>query len=260
MFEFPNGLTQQQDSHTSRTLQLRSYSRARLAIETSRPGRALQCVSGDAVGMLINGSSGDATLAQAALPAGSAAPAFALHDSPYSSVALEDFLGRVVVLVFYGTDWQPVATAQLGLYQELLPHLERLGAVILGISADGTWSHHEFARAAGISFPLLSDDAPPGSVAGAYGVYVPDTGRSQRALFVIDRDGMIHWSATFPDAVNPGADGILSALEALRTDRLPSLTSNGIDPTRCPCGCGVSIELVGLPGHRHAAESRDDHS
>src|SRR6478672_3336455 len=105
--------------------------------------------------MLVNEGCADAILDQVALPAGSAAPAFALHDSPHSSVALEDFRGRVVVLVFYGTDWQPVATAQLGLYQELLPHLERLGAVILGISADGTWSHQEFARAAGIRFPLL---------------------------------------------------------------------------------------------------------
>jgi peroxiredoxin len=183
-----------------------------------------------------------------------------LHDGPHSSVALEDFRGRAIVLVFYGADWQPVATAQLGLYQELLPHLERLGAVVLGISVDGTWSHREFARAAGIRFPLLSDDAPPGSVACDYGVYVPDTGRSRRALFVIDREGLIRWSATFPDAVNPGADGILSTLEALRTGPLPSPASNAIDPRRCPCGCGVSIELVGQPQLRQAAESRDDHS
>ena len=208
--------------------------------------------------MLVNGGCADATLAQAALAAGSAAPAFALRDSPHSSVALEDFRGHVVVLVFYGADWHPVATAQLGLYQELLPHLERLDAVVLGISVDGTWSHQEFGRAAGIRFALLSDDGPPGSVSRAYGVYVPATGRSQRALFVIDRDGLIQWSATFPDAVNPGADGILSALEALRTDRLPSVTGDGIDATRCPCGCGLSIELVGQPDLRHAAEAGDD--
>lgn len=210
--------------------------------------------------MLVNEGYADAPLDHVALPAGSAAPAFALHDSPHSSVALEDFRGRVLVLVFYGADWHPVATAQLGLYQELLPHLERLGAVLLGISVDGTWSHQEFARAAGIGFPLLSDDAPPGGVARAYGVYVPATGRSQRALFVIDRAGLIHWRATFPDAVNPGADGILSGLEALRSDRIPNLDSSGIDPTRCACGCGLSIELVGQLDLRHAAEASDAHS
>ena len=100
-------------------------------------------------------------------PAGLAAPAFALQDSPHSRATLEDFRGRVVVLVFYGADWQPVATAQLSLYQELLPHLGRLGAV---------------------RFTLLSDDAPRGGVARAYGIYMPDTGRRQRALFVIDPD------------------------------------------------------------------------
>ena len=210
--------------------------------------------------MLVDGGCANATLAKAALPAGSAAPAFALHDSPYSSVALEDFRGRVVVLVFYGADWHPVTTAQLGLYQELRPHLERLDAVVLGISIDGTWSHQEFARAAGIRFALLSDDAPPGGVSRAYGVYVPATRRSQRALFVIERDGHIQWSATFPDAVNPGAHGILSALEALRSDRLPIDTNNDIDPTLCPCGCALSIALMGQPEVRHGADARDVNS
>jgi peroxiredoxin len=181
-----------------------------------------------------------------------------MHDSPHSRLGLEDFRGRAVVLVFYGADWHPVATAQLGLYQELLPHVERLGAVVLGISVDGTWSHQEFARAAGIRFPLLSDDAPPGGVARDYGVYVPRTGRTRRALFVLDRDRLIQWSATFPDAVNPGADGILSALEALRTDRLPGPTSNGIDPTRCPCGCGLSVDLVGQHKRSRAEEATAD--
>jgi peroxiredoxin len=196
--------------------------------------------------MLTNEGCADVSGPRAALPPGSAAPAFALHDGPHSRVALEDFRDRIVVLVFYGADWHPVATAQLGLFQELLPHLERLGAAVLGISVDATWSHNEFARAIGLGFPLLSDDAPPGDVARAYGVYVSETGRSRRALFVIDRDGLIQWSATFPDAVNPGADGVLSALEALRPVPTKLMHGvNGVDATRCPCGCGLSIALVG---------------
>jgi peroxiredoxin len=196
--------------------------------------------------MLTNEGCADVSGPWAALPPGSAAPAFALPDGPHSRVALEDFRDRIVVLVFYGADWHPVATAQLGLFQELLPHLERLDAVVLGVSVDATWSHNEFARATGLGFPLLSDDAPPGGVARAYGVYVPETGRSRRALFVIDRAGLIHWSATFPDAVNPGADGVLSALEELRPEPAELMHSvNGVDATRCPCGCGLSIALVG---------------
>ena len=153
------------------------------------------------------------------------------------------------MLVFYVADWQPVATAQLGLYQELLPHLEHLGAALVGISIDATWSHQEYARAIGLTFPLLSDAAPPGDVARAYGVYVAPNGRTQRALFVIDQDGIVRWSATFPDAVNPGADGVLSALEELglapstRTDN-----RNGYATDACPCGCGVSLALLAGSG------------
>jgi peroxiredoxin len=149
------------------------------------------------------------------LSAGTRAPGFALPDTPHSRVALDDFRGRAVVLVFYVADWHPVATDQLVVFQGLLPELERLGASVLGISLDATWSHHAFALAHGIRLPLLSDDAPPGAVAKAYGVYVPETGRSRRALFVIDAEGIVRWSATYPDAINPGADGVLTALEGL---------------------------------------------
>jgi peroxiredoxin len=187
----------------------------------------------------------------AAPPApGTTAPAFALHDTPHSRVGLDDFRGRTVVLAFYVADWHPVASAQLALYQELLPHLERLDAAVLGISVDATWSHDAFSRATGIRFPLLADDAPPGAVARAYGVYVPETGRSRRALFVIDRDGIVRWSATFHDAVNPGADGVLSALESLRPAPTPSSNvHNDLPDASCPCGCGLRLEQVGLAAH-----------
>ncbi|MDQ3810458.1 MAG: redoxin domain-containing protein [Chloroflexota bacterium] len=112
-------------------------------------------------------------------------------------MALHDFQGRAVVLAFYVADWHPVAADQLAVYQRLLPHLERLDAVVLGISVDATWSHAAFARANGIQLPLLAEDEPPGAVAGAHGVYVPEIGRSRRALFVIDPEGLVCWSATF---------------------------------------------------------------
>jgi peroxiredoxin len=70
--------------------------------------------------------------------------------------------GTLVILRSTARTGIPVATAQLALHQELLPHLERFDAVILGSSVDGTWSHREFARVTGIRFPLLSDDKPPG--------------------------------------------------------------------------------------------------
>jgi alkyl hydroperoxide reductase subunit AhpC len=66
---------------------------------------------------------------------------------------------------------------------------------------------------------LLADFEPKGAVARSYGVYQFDEGTSERALFVIDRDGVIGWSYLSPSGVNPGADGILRALEALERKR-----------------------------------------
>lgn len=150
------------------------------------------------------------------LPAGTVAPDFQLNSTPDQSVCLHDFRGRNVILVFYPADWSPVCSDQLSLYQQLLPEFSKLDAEVLGISVDGVWSHIAFAQNRGIHFPLLSDFNPRGAVASAFGVYDDKLGESGRALFVIDKDGKIAWSYLSPSGVNPGADGILEALEAIR--------------------------------------------
>ena len=155
------------------------------------------------------------------------APSFALSDTPYSRLALDDLRGRDVVVVFYVADWHPVATAQLARYQELLPELDRRGAAVVGISTDATWSHESYARELGITFPLLADDSPPGAVARVYGVHAPETGRSRRALFVIDAGRVVCWSAVFPEAIDPGLDGVLSALERLGAERAAASSGGG---------------------------------
>ena len=103
----------------------------------------------------------------------------------------------------------------MGLYNEILPEFEKHGAELLGISVDGAWCHVAFAEARSYRFPLLADFEPKGEVARAYGVYRSADGMSERALFVIDKDGKIAWSYLSPIGVNPGADGILDALESL---------------------------------------------
>ena len=66
-----------------------------------------------------------------------------------------------------------------------------------------------------LHFPLLADFEPKGAVARSYGAFRAPEGVSERALFVLDADGVIRWSYVSPVGVNPGADGILAALEAL---------------------------------------------
>ena len=106
--------------------------------------------------------------------------------------------GRPVVLVFYPEDWSPVCSDQLALYQELLPEFERFDAQLVGISVDGIWCHLAFAKDRHLNFPLLADFEPKGEVSRRYGVYRNGDGTSERALFVIDRDGIIRWSYVSP--------------------------------------------------------------
>ena len=152
-----------------------------------------------------------------ALSAGTPAPDFALKSTPDQTVKLSEFRGRPVVLAFYPADWSPVCGDQMALYNEMLSEFEGLDAEILGISVDGPWSHAAFSRDRKLHFPLLADFEPKGEVAKLYGVYRPSDGTSERALFVINADGIIHWSYVSPVGVNPGAAGILKALEELQS-------------------------------------------
>lgn len=150
-----------------------------------------------------------------ALTPNTPAPDFILQSTPDQRVSLRDFRGQPVILAFYPADWSPVCGDQMALYNELLPEFQRFHAQLLGISVDGVWSHLAFTQSRKLQFPLLADFEPKGAVARLYGVYRQLDGICERALFVIDAQGTIRWSYVSPLGVNPGADGILTALEAL---------------------------------------------
>jgi peroxiredoxin len=150
-----------------------------------------------------------------ALEPGTQAPDFSLPSTPDQRVSLSEFRGRPVVLAFYPEDWSPVCSDQLALYQELLPEFGRFDAELIGISVDGIWCHLAFAKDRNLHFPLLADFEPKGEVSRAYGVYRSPDGTSERALYVLDRDGVVRWSYVSPVGINPGADGILRALEEM---------------------------------------------
>jgi peroxiredoxin len=149
------------------------------------------------------------------LAAGTPAPDFSLHVTPDQKLSLKELRGRPVILAFYPADWSPVCGDQMALYNEILSEFHKFGAVLLGISVDGTWCHEAFAKDRHLHFPLLADFEPKGAVAKTYGAYRTEDGVCERALFVIDKNGVIAWSYCSPVAVNPGADGILEALENL---------------------------------------------
>ena len=157
-----------------------------------------------------------------ALQPGTQAPEFTLKSTPDQAVSLSDFRGQPVILAFYPADWSPVCGDQMALYNEILPEFRRHQAELLGISVDSAWCHSAFGTDRKLHFPLLADFEPKGAVARAYGVYRASDGTSERALFVIDADGVIQWSYVSPVGVNPGAEGILAALEALQHEESKS--------------------------------------
>jgi peroxiredoxin len=149
------------------------------------------------------------------LSPGTPAPDFALNATPDQVLRLSELRGRPVILAFYPADWSPVCGDQMALYNEILPEFREYGAELLGISVDGVWCHAAFARDRKLHFPLLSDFEPKGAISRLYGTYREEDGYSERALFVLDGEGVIRWSYCSPIGVNPGADGILNALESL---------------------------------------------
>ncbi len=150
------------------------------------------------------------------LQSGAAAPDFTLPVTPDQKLSLRELRGRPVILAFYPADWSPVCGDQMSLYNEILSEFKKHNAELLGISVDGVWCHDAFSKDRHLHFPLLADFEPKGLVARSYGAYREPEGECERALFVIDAQGQIAWSYRSPVAVNPGADGILSALESLK--------------------------------------------
>ena len=149
------------------------------------------------------------------LNSGRKAPNFSLNSTPDQKVSLKDFRGQPVILAFYPADWSPVCTDQLSLYAMVMPEFKKFNAELLAISVDNIWSHLAFAKDRKLNFPVLSDFEPKGSISRKFGAYKEKIGESARALFVLDDKGVVRWSHLSPDGVNPGAEGILSALEQL---------------------------------------------
>lgn len=153
------------------------------------------------------------------LQKGEQAPEFELFATPDQKVKLSELKGKNVVLAFYPADWSPVCSDQMALYNEMLKIFNKYNASVLGVSVDSRWCHLAFSQDRKLHFPLLADFEPKGAVSKQYGVYDEEAGECKRALFVIDEEGNIAWSYVSPTAINPGADGIIDALEELTKNK-----------------------------------------
>jgi peroxiredoxin len=152
-----------------------------------------------------------------ALKTGDEAPDFELRSHRGGTVRLSDYRGKKnVVLAFHPLAFTPVCATQMSGYESSLPQLERSNAVGLGISIDPQPSKTAWAKTLGpISFDLLSDFHPHGEVAQKYGVFRPVEGFSERAVFVVGKDGRVKWSKTYDIPQQPDNAELLAALDSL---------------------------------------------
>jgi peroxiredoxin len=149
------------------------------------------------------------------LAKGTPARDFELYATPDQKLKLSELRGKKIIIVFYPADWSPVCSDELSLYNETMKIFSRHNAQLIGISVDSKWCHLAFSQSRKFHFPLLADFEPKGAVAKLYGVYDEKEGESLRALYVLDENGIIRWNYLSPLGINPGADGILNALEDL---------------------------------------------
>lgn len=133
------------------------------------------------------------------LPVGTPAPEFTLPDANGQPISLSQYRGRPVVVVFYPLDWSPTCSDQLSLYQSDIEEFEKHGAQLLAVSVDSLYSHGAWAAVRALKFPLLADFEPKGEVARRYRVWREKDGFSERALYVIDGQGIIRYAHISPE-------------------------------------------------------------
>jgi peroxiredoxin len=148
------------------------------------------------------------------LKVGDEAPDFELRSHRGGTIKLSDFRGkRQVVVAFHPLAFTPVCATQMSGYQADLDRFDSLDAAVLGVSVDAQPAKSAWAQSLGsISFDLLSDFHPQGGVARRYGVFRENDGISERAVFVVDKEGRIAWVRTYAIPEQPDTAELFEVL------------------------------------------------
>ena len=148
---------------------------------------------------------------------GDEAPDFELRSHRGGTVKLSDYRGRKnVVVAFHPLAFTPVCAEQMCAYETGRARFDRADTVVLGVSIDPQPAKTAWAQSLGpISFDLLSDFHPHGEVARKYGVFRAKEGFSERAVFVVDKQGKITWATVYDIPQQPDNEELFNALEKL---------------------------------------------
>jgi peroxiredoxin len=192
------------------------------AAQTTASGTT-KVVKGDAAGAKPSYDAASSNAAAAAPKVGEAAPEFRL---PYATqekiffgeaerMTLASQRGKNVILAFYPADWSGGCTTEVCTFRDTFAELGKLNAVVLGVSGDYVFSHHEWAKHHKLPFPLLSDHDH--AVAKAYASYNDKYGLNNRTIFLIDKDGVVRYvNLTFKAGDKTHYDTLRAELEKLK--------------------------------------------
>jgi len=149
---------------------------------------------------------------------GTTAPDFTLADQDRQPVTLSAQRGHPVVLAFFPAAFSSVCATELCTFRDSLAALNRARAQVYGISVDTFFTLKAFQSEQKLTFPLLSDFNK--EVIREYGVFNEDMiglkGIAKRAVFVIDRDGVVRYREVLEDARNqPDYDAVLKTVAVL---------------------------------------------
>jgi len=148
---------------------------------------------------------------------GKPAPDFTLKAVSGDAVSLKQYLGKKnVVISFVPAAWTPVCSDQWPGYNIVKDMFDQYDAVLLGITVDNIPTLFSWTNQMGkLWFPVLSDFWPHGRVAKKYGVLRSD-GTSERALFVIDKKGIIRYIDVHDINKRPPLEDLIRELEKLK--------------------------------------------
>ena len=154
------------------------------------------------------------------LSVGDVAPDFELRSHRGGSVRLSGFRGKKnVVVAFHPLAFTPVCANQMRGYESDLGQFDAADTAVLGVSVDAQPAKAAWAQTLGtISFDLLSDFHPHGEVAKKYGVFREKDGISDRAIFLVDKEGRIAWARTYQIPEQPDNAELLAAIRTLTVE------------------------------------------
>lgn len=129
---------------------------------------------------------------------GAQAPDFTLDDQHGRPITLSALSGSPVLVVFYPLAFSGVCSGELAELTGLYPRFAEAGTHVLAVSVDSIFALRTWSDREGFPFWLLSDFWPHGAVADTYGVFDHRRGVARRSTFLLDADGVVHWSDHTP--------------------------------------------------------------